>query len=124
MKKVVALFLVLAGLAIFSTVQAQDPFGGGRTPVEFIAARGHVVPVGLVRVVTIPWVDLNLGATMQFTATCEWEGGLVEDCGDLVQFISENTGTLSVDINTGLATGLALGAWTVTASLKSATTTP
>ena len=123
MKTVLLALLLISGALFFTVVQAQDS-GDARAPVEFIAARGPVVPVGLVRVVVMPWSDLDLGATMQFTATCEWADGLVNECGDLVQFTSMNPGTISVDIDTGIGTGLMLGAWTVGASLKPATTTP
>ena len=50
MKTVLLGFLLISGALFFTVVQAQDPFGGAREPVQYSAGRVDVVPVGLVMV--------------------------------------------------------------------------
>jgi hypothetical protein len=83
--------------------------GGGGGPVPDLTA-------GLVWIIVDPWYgSVGTGATKQFTATGYYADGTTKDLTSLAAWTSSNTSYATVD-NKGLATGVATGSCSITAT--------
>ena len=111
--------IVLVTMFVAPLLAQDDGLGGARLPVEFTVGRVDVVPPGLLLVAVIPpYVALDVGATMQFDAICEYADGFIDDsCGDQMFWVSMNPEIITVSV-TGSATGISIGPATVAATLR------
>ena len=116
---VIIMGLLGAWVALALVSAQEDP----RPLVEYVVGKGEVVPPGLRTVMVVPpLATLDVGATLQYTAIAEFSTGVtgseVLDISDQVIWVSMNPDVIAIDQNTGLATGLAVGPFDISVSLR------
>ncbi len=101
--------MAVMGLTVLLLVSCGGGGGGGLPGPDLTA--------GLVWIIVDPWYEsVGAGATTQFTATGYYSDASTKDLTSSVAWTSSNTSYATVD-SSGLATGVAIGSCTITATL-------